>query len=318
MLTLIFLGANIRQKRRKDKKSVFFFWGSSHFVLSLPLKRPKNYKVMTGLYIKRIEIDSLWRGTRHIVWNLQPGVNVLSGINGVGKSTILRRTIRRLIQSRECIERNCSQGGVKLTFEPEEADIVRYDVIRSTDRPLVSADIVSKVSDAHLTTELDWELYQLQRRFLDYQVSQSNRIVSLFTQGDPEAQQKAAEIAMEKGHFQDIVDELFQPTGKTIDRSANELYFNHLGERITPYLLSSGEKQILIILLTVLVQNREPYVLLMDEPEISLHIEWQQRLLDLVVDLNPNAQVIITTHSPAVIMNGWMDRVTDVEDIIVT
>ena len=69
---------------------------------------------MTGLYIKRIEIDSLWRGTRHIVWNLQPGVNVLSGINGVGKSTILRRTIRRLIQSRECIERNCSQGGVKL------------------------------------------------------------------------------------------------------------------------------------------------------------------------------------------------------------
>ena len=73
----------------------------------------------------------------------------------------------------------------------------------------------------------------------------------------------------------------------------------------------------LIILLTVLVENRQPYVLLMDEPEISLHIEWQQRLLDLVTDLNPNAQVIITTHSPAVIMNGWMDRVTDVEDIIV-
>ena len=254
---------------------------------------------MTGLYIKRIEIESLWRGTRHIVWNLRPGVNVLSGINGVGKSTILRRTIRRLIQSRESIERNCAQGGVKLTFEPEDADIV------------------SKVADAHLSTELDWELYQLQRRFLDYQVNQSNRIVALFTQGDPEAQKKAAEIAQEKAHFQDLVDELFQPTGKTIDRTANELFFHHLGERITPYLLSSGEKQILIILLTVLVQDREPYVLLMDEPEISLHIEWQQRLLDLVVDLNPNAQVIITTHSPAVIMNGWMDRVTDVEDIIV-
>ena len=89
------------------------------------------------------------------------------------------------------------------------------------------------------------------------------------------------------------------------------------GDILTFRQLSSGEKQILIILLTVLVQNREPYVLLMDEPEISLHIEWQQRLLDLVVDLNPNAQVIITTHSPAVIMNGWMDRVTDVEDIIV-
>lgn len=286
-------------------------------MLSLPLKRPNSHLIMTGLYIKRIEIESLWRGTRHIVWNLRPGVNILSGINGVGKSTILRRTIRQLLLNRESLERNGSLGGVRLTFEPEEADTVRYDVIRSTDRPLVSADIVGKVADAHLTTELDWELYQLQRRFLDYQVSQSNRIVELFTQGDPDAQQKAADIAREKAHFQDLIDELFRPTGKTIDRTANELFFNHMGERITPYLLSSGEKQILIILLTVLVQNREPYVLLMDEPEISLHIEWQQRLLDLVVDLNPNAQVIITTHSPAVIMNGWMDRVTDVEDIIV-
>ena len=71
----------------------------------------------------------------------------------------------------------------------------------------------------------------------------------------------------------------------------------------------------LIILLTVLVQNRKPFVLFMDEPEVSLHVEWQERLLDLVVDLNPNAQVILTTHSPAVIMNGWSDRVTDVEDI---
>lgn len=273
---------------------------------------------MVGQYIKRIEIDSLWKGTRHIIWDLRPGVNVLSGINGVGKSTILRRTIRRLMQSRESLERSYSQGGVRLTFEPVEADSVRYDVIRSTDRPLVSADIMNKVADAHLSTELDWELYQLQRRFLDYQVNQSNRIIGLFTQGDPEAQQKAAQIAREKTHFQDLVDELFRSTGKTIDRQANELFFHHLGDRLPPYLLSSGEKQILIILLTVLTQNREPYVLLMDEPEISLHIEWQQRLLGLVVDLNPNVQVIITTHSPAVIMDGWMDRVTDVEDIIVT
>jgi predicted ATP-dependent endonuclease of OLD family len=271
---------------------------------------------MTGLYIKRIEIESLWKGTRHILWNLRPGVNVLSGINGVGKSTILRRTIRQLVQTHESLERT-PMSGVFLTFEPEEADTVRYDVIRSTDRPLVSADIVTRVADAHLSTELDWELYQLQRRFLDYQVNQSNRIVSLFTQADPEAQQKASAIAQEKSHFQDLVDELFKSTGKTIDRSANELYFHHLGERLTPYLLSSGEKQILIILLTVLVENRQPYVLLMDEPEISLHIEWQQRLLDLIMDLNPQLQVIITTHSPALIMDGWMDRVTDVEDIIV-
>ena len=34
-----------------------------------------------------------------------------------------------------------------------------------------------------------------------------------------------------------------------------------------------------------------------------------------MLDLNPNVQIILTTHSPAVIMNGWRDHVTDVEDI---
>lgn len=71
----------------------------------------------------------------------------------------------------------------------------------------------------------------------------------------------------------------------------------------------------LVILLTVLVENNLPYVLFMDEPEVSLHIEWQQRLIETILDLNPNVQIILTTHSPAVIMNGWFDRVTEVTDI---
>jgi predicted ATP-binding protein involved in virulence len=53
----------------------------------------------------------------------------------------------------------------------------------------------------------------------------------------------------------------------------------------------------------------------MDEPEISLHVEWQQRLIETILNLNPNVQIILTTHSPAVIMNGWMDSVTEVSDI---
>ena len=40
-------------------------------------------------YIRRIEIDSLWSGKKHVVWELNRQVNILSGINGVGKSTIL-------------------------------------------------------------------------------------------------------------------------------------------------------------------------------------------------------------------------------------
>ena len=39
-------------------------------------------------YISKIEIKGLW-GKYDLEWNLQPDVNVLSGINGSGKSTIL-------------------------------------------------------------------------------------------------------------------------------------------------------------------------------------------------------------------------------------
>ena len=38
----------------------------------------------------------------------------------------------------------------------------------------------------------------------------------------------------------------------------------------------------------------------LDEPELSLHIGWQQKLLDAMYRLNPNAQLIVATHSPEI------------------
>ena len=90
---------------------------------------------------------------------------------------------------------------------------------------------------------------------------------------------------------------------------------NKKNERLHLEQLSSGEKQMLIILLTTLTQDRQPYVLFMDEPEVSLHFDWQKRLISMVRTLNPNVQIILTTHSPAVIMDGWEDCVTEVSEI---
>jgi predicted ATP-binding protein involved in virulence len=50
---------------------------------------------------------------------------------------------------------------------------------------------------------------------------------------------------------------------------------------------------------------------------VSLHLDWQKRLVDLCLELNPNVQIILTTHSPAIVMNGWVDSVTEVSDITV-
>ena len=262
-------------------------------------------------YIKRIEIDSLWSGKKHIIWELDPHVNVLSGVNGMGKSTILNKVFRSINTNGDLI--NHLLKGVHLTAEPEDATHIRFDIIRSLDSPVLDLETMSHV-DARITSALDFQLYHLQRKYLDYQVNIGNRIIEQLQQGHADA---AQQLSQQKQRFQDIIDDLFEETGKKIVRTENEIRFSQIGETLVPYQLSSGEKQILAILLTVLVEDLQPYVLFMDEPEVSLHIEWQKRLIDLIMELNPNVQIILTTHSPAVIMNGWLDKVTEVSDITV-
>ncbi len=265
-------------------------------------------------FIKRIVIKGLW-GRKDIAWDLRKDVNILSGVNGIGKSSILNSSVRRLNENNEMELKNGIKDIVTFTFSPEDADYIPFDVIRSFDRPLIDFGLLKKIGDQDVRTELDWQLYQLQRRYLDYQVNIGNRIIELLTSGDPEKQIMAAEISKPKKKFQDLIDELFAETGKKINRKSNEILFEQDGDILTPYKLSSGEKQMLVILLTVLVQDNAHCALFMDEPEISLHIEWQQRLITLIRSLNPNVQIILTTHSPALIMNGWVDAVTEVSDI---
>lgn len=265
-------------------------------------------------YIKRIEIDSLWSGVKHIIWDLDRKVNVLSGINGVGKTTILNKVVRGLAQGGEFPSHLLK--GVHLTVYPEDAKWIRYDAIRSFERPLINSELTSQLN-IPMGTEMDFQIYNLQRKYLDYQVNIGNRIIQVLQRGGPDAAKKAEKIAEPKKIFQDMIDQLFVSTGKKIIRSENEIRFSQMKETLVPYMLSSGEKQMLCILLTVLIEDQKPYVLFMDEPEVSLHFEWQKQLIDLILKLNPNIQLIMTTHSPAVIMNGWMDHVTEVTDITV-
>lgn len=264
-------------------------------------------------YIKRIEINALWNRF-NIAWDLRPDVNILSGINGVGKSTILNRSVSYLEQTTGQVKSD-EKNGVHVFFDDPQATFIPYDVIRSYDRPLVMGDFTARMADPHVRSELDWQLYLLQRRYLDYQVNVGNRMIELLSSPNPDDNMRAAELSKPKRLFQELIDQLFSYTDKRIDRLSNEIAFVQDGERLMPYQLSSGEKQILVILLTALVRNGQHCVLFMDEPEASLHIDWQQKLIGMIRQLNPQVQLILTTHSPAVIMEGWMDAVTEVSDI---
>jgi len=64
--------------------------------------------------------------------------------------------------------------------------------------------------------------------------------------------------------------------------------------------LSSGEKQLLILFIEALLQRQRPYIFLADEPELSLHIAWQRNIITAIRSLNPNAQIVVATHSPEI------------------
>ncbi|AGN83105.1 hypothetical protein L483_22345 [Pseudomonas putida H8234] len=90
---------------------------------------------------------------------------------------------------------------------------------------------------------------------------------------------------------------------KTISlNERNELVIKtESGKILKPSQLSSGEKQIIVILGEALLQEGQSFIYMADEPEISLHVAWQESLAKNIKSLNPAAQIVFATHSPDVV-----------------
>ena len=79
--------------------------------------------------------------------------------------------------------------------------------------------------------------------------------------------------------------------------------------------LSSGEKQLFILLSEALLQKTANHLFIADEPELSLHIDWQRKILGELLKLNPNAQIIVATHSPE-IASAFPTNIINMKNII--
>lgn len=87
-------------------------------------------------------------------------------------------------------------------------------------------------------------------------------------------------------------------------------YFTGLvdGEDIPLDSLSSGEQNQVIIYYDMIFNSKENTIILIDEPEISLHVAWQKGFLDSVKKiqyLNKPSKIVLATHSPTIINNRW-------------
>lgn len=128
-------------------------------------------------------------------------------------------------------------------------------------------------------------------------------------------QEKREAVFQPKIKFEKIINELF--SGKSIsfnERNTPKIKFHdNTEENIN--ILSSGEKQLFILLGEAMLQEDKPVVFISDEPELSLHVEWQSCLFENIRNLNQSCQVISATHSPDIV-GRFQDRVINIEDCI--
>lgn len=281
--------------------------------------------------------------------SLDEHVNIIVGNNGTFKTTLLR-----LLRHAIAYEKNGQFFQSRLTKVTFKDDMVMEyhetenllskdkdgeDILKNVTSwtPMLNGNKVSE-SDYHKLLKLDFvstfdvkgdgkssqDSYldiRLEKLQSDYGYYLSDLVKELTERINSNSSITKAEldkINERKDLFISLVNECFAETGKTLSNDSTKLVFlkdNAIG--IYPKELSSGEKQLLIILLTVLLERGEEYILMLDEPEISMHISWQYKLIDMILQLNPNVQIVLTTHSPMIFSDGWGDKAIHMEDITI-
>jgi energy-coupling factor transporter ATP-binding protein EcfA2 len=118
-----------------------------------------------------------------------------------------------------------------------------------------------------------------------------------------------------RANFMSVVNGLLQRKELEINERNELLVVTQSGKKFHPRHLSSGEKQLLIIFGETLLQKSQPHIFIADEPELSLHVEWQESLVKSLKILNPLAQMIFATHSPDIV-GTYQDSVIRIENCI--
>ncbi|MEL4897668.1 AAA family ATPase [Crocosphaera sp. Alani8] len=106
--------------------------------------------------------------------------------------------------------------------------------------------------------------------------------------------------------FVNVCNKYLNPSKQIIyNESAAEIYIEQTrnNENIELSNLSSGEKQIISLFSKVYIEAKEDFILIIDEPELSISVEWQQMLLPDIMKSGKCKRLIAATHSPFISKN---------------
>ncbi|WP_455036086.1 AAA family ATPase [Leptotrichia massiliensis] len=138
----------------------------------------------------------------------------------------------------------------------------------------------------------------------------ATRIIEMANdQEDTPMQEIRTAVFKEINEIFEILDLDIKISGISKNAKSIPIFTNSSGDKFDINELSSGEKQLFLRTLAIKMLNPENSIILIDEPELSLHPKWQQRIVDVYRKIGKNNQIIIATHSPHILGSVKKDNI---------
>jgi predicted ATP-binding protein involved in virulence len=220
--------------------------------------------------------------------------------DGIGRALLPPKELLRDMERNEAVL-NASLGQIGLAEEQIDSVVRPFlSRVREIGRQLptekrLQAILAKGIDDDTLSFLRAWSAIQPQ-------VTQINRLLELIADYNRELSASSQQI----DRFTESVNSFLCDSGKEIIFDETGRVLVQMAESIGPRpisALSSGERQ-LVMILTHLAFNRQARwanALIIDEPELSLHLRWQEQFVDAVMQARPDIQLILATHSPSII-----------------
>ena len=228
-------------------------------------------------------------------------------------SSVFFPTFRR-IEGGFSMTRNRSAPNIFPTgpFTSQKGDIEEALIALSRRLTKERNVFVSAISTVDINSLLLRQYADLSEKSNDLQRRTSNEIIDAIKSYESEASQTSSDIALKNiremieqmegrrdqimsplDAVRGVVEKLFTHTGIKI---GGRISFGDAANAVNSELLSAGEKQ----MLSFICYNAfyKDSVIFIDEPELSLHVDWQRQLFPIMESQGNNNQFIIATHSP--------------------
>lgn len=280
-----------------------------------------NKSVLKSLYIEK------YKGFKDFVMNFDDKLTVLVGENGTGKTTILEIIYNILSQNSEFFKKD--EEFTRMYLEIYINDELRKIEVKRNNEDIIfelygnesieeKNTILTKQNVLYFKAEVNFTNYELNgpskleientnvmfdaekmsKELKQFLINQKYQDLNDIANGNInnanriESFKKIYNEFLEDKEFIGIDNDNFEPLFK----------LKNSGENITIEELSSGEKQIFFKGGTLLQYAKDKQiVVLIDEPEISMHPEWQQKILKFYRNINSNIQFVFATHSPHIV-----------------